>query len=69
MIEAHGLVKRTAQPPPSTTCPFSIWPCLVTGFLGPNGAGNTTTARMILGLHAPTQSSVTVAGRSYRDLP
>ncbi len=42
---------------------------LVTGFLGPNGAGKTTTMRMILGLDAPTQGSVTVAGRSYRDLP
>src|SRR6202789_788923 len=40
-----------------------------TGFLGPNGAGKTTTMRMILGLDAPTQGSVTVDGRSYRDLP
>jgi energy-coupling factor transporter ATP-binding protein EcfA2 len=42
---------------------------MVTGFLGPNGAGKTTTMRMILGLDAPTQGSVTVGGRSYRDLP
>ena len=48
---------------------FSIRPGLVTGFLGPNGAGKTTTMRMILGLDAPTQGSVTVGGRSYRDLP
>jgi len=34
-----------------------------------SGIGKTTTMRMILGLHAPTQGSVTVAGRSYRDLP
>ena len=33
------------------------------------GAGKTTTMRMILGLDAPTQGSVTVGGRSYRDLP
>jgi ABC-2 type transport system ATP-binding protein len=31
--------------------------------------GKTTTMRMILGLDAPTQGSVTVGGRSYRDLP
>jgi ABC-2 type transport system ATP-binding protein len=42
---------------------------MVTGFLGPNGAGKTTTMRLILGLDAPTQGSVTVGGRSYRDLP
>jgi ABC-2 type transport system ATP-binding protein len=41
---------------------------MVTGFLGPNGAGKTTM-RMILGLDAPTRGSVTVGGRSYRDLP
>ena len=35
----------------------------------PNGTGKTTTMRMILGLDAPTQGSVTVDGRSYRDLP
>src|SRR3984893_18166410 len=33
------------------------------------GAGKTTTMRMILGLDAPPQGSVTVGGRSYRDLP
>jgi ABC-2 type transport system ATP-binding protein len=32
------------------------------------GGGKTTTMRMILGLDAPTQGSVTVDGRSYRDL-
>jgi ABC-2 type transport system ATP-binding protein len=42
---------------------------MVTGFLGPNGAGKTTTMRLILGLDAPTQGSVIVGGRSYRDLP
>jgi ABC-2 type transport system ATP-binding protein len=41
----------------------------ICGFVGPNGAGKTTTMRMILGLDAPTQGSVTVDGRSYRDLP
>src|SRR5437763_15974764 len=44
-------------------------PGMVTGFLGPNGAGKTTTMGMIVGLDAPTQGSVTVGGRSYRDLP
>jgi ABC-2 type transport system ATP-binding protein len=34
-----------------------------------NGVGKATTMRMILGLDAPTQDSVTVGGRSYRDLP
>jgi ABC-2 type transport system ATP-binding protein len=69
MIEAHGLVKRYGSTVAVNDLSFSIRPGMVTGFLGPNGAGKTTTMRMILGLDAPTQGSVTVAGRSYRDLP
>ena len=69
MIEAHGLVKRYGSAMAVNDLSFSVRPGLVTGFLGPNGAGKTTTMRMILGLDAPTQGSVTVGGRSYRDLP
>ncbi|MGH9180447.1 MAG: hypothetical protein ACRDY5_01850, partial [Acidimicrobiales bacterium] len=29
---------------------FSLQPRIVTGFLGPNGAGTTTTLRLLLGL-------------------
>jgi len=69
MIEAHGLAKRYGSTMAVSDLSFSIRPGMVTGFLGPNGAGKTTTMRMILGLDAPTQGSVTVGGRSYRDLP
>jgi len=69
MIEAHDLVKRYGSTMAVDDLSFSIRPGMVTGFLGPNGAGKTTTMRMILGLDAPTQGSVTVGGRSYRDLP
>ena len=69
MIEARNLVKRYGSTVAVNDLSFSIRPGMVTGFLGPNGAGKTTTMRMILGLDAPTQGSVTVGGRSYRDLP
>ena len=69
MIEAHGLVKRYGTTMAVNDLSFYVRPGMVTGFLGPNGAGKTTTMRMILGLDAPTQGSVTVGGRSYRDLP
>ena len=69
MIEAQNLVKRYGSTVAVNDLSFSIRPGMVTGFLGPNGAGKTTTMRMILGLDAPTQGSVTVDGRSYRDLP
>ncbi len=48
---------------------FELRPGVVTGFLGPNGAGKSTTMRMIIGLDRPTDGSVTVRGKSYRDLP
>src|SRR6202046_2574100 len=69
MIQAQNLVKRYGSTVAVNDLSFSIRPGMVTGFLGPNGAGKTTTMRMILGLDAPTQGSVTVDGRSYRDLP
>ena len=69
MIEARNLVKRYGSTMAVDDLSFSIRPGMVTGFLGPNGAGKTTTMRLILGLDAPTQGSVTVGGRSYRDLP
>jgi ABC-2 type transport system ATP-binding protein len=69
MTEARGLVKRYGSTMAVNDLSFCIRPGMVTGFLGPNGAGKTTTMRMILGLDAPTQGSVTVGGRSYRDLP
>ena len=69
MIEGRNLVKRYGSTMAVNDLSFSIRPGMVTGFLGPNGAGKTTTMRMILGLDAPTQGSVTVGGRSYRDLP
>jgi ABC-2 type transport system ATP-binding protein len=41
---------------------------MVTGFLGRNGAGKSTTMRLILGLDAATSGAVTIDGRRYRDL-
>jgi ABC-2 type transport system ATP-binding protein len=40
----------------------------VTGFLGPNGSGKTTTFRCLLGLAAPTSGEALISGRPYRDL-
>ena len=47
---------------------FTVAPGRVTGFLGPNGSGKTTTLRCILGLVAPSAGTAHVAGVAYRDL-
>ena len=47
---------------------FTVKPGIITGFLGPNGSGKSTTMRLILGLDAPDEGTVTVGGRLYRDL-
>jgi len=40
----------------------------VTGFLGVNGAGKSTTMRLILGLDSPTKGTVTVNGKLFSRL-
>ena len=40
----------------------------VTGFLGPNGSGKTTTLRMVLGLVQPTAGEALIGGVPYQRL-
>jgi ABC-2 type transport system ATP-binding protein len=40
----------------------------VTGFLGPNGSGKTTTLRVALGLIRPTAGEALIGGAPYRHL-
>jgi len=68
MIEARGLTKRYGGKVAVDDLSFTVRPGVVTGFLGPNGAGKSTTMRMILGLDRPTQGTVLIDGRRYRDL-
>ena len=48
---------------------FDVHPGKVTGFLGPNGSGKTTTLRILLGLATPTSGSATIGGLAYHQLP
>jgi ABC-2 type transport system ATP-binding protein len=68
MIEVRGLTKRFRDRPAVDDLSFDVRPGAVTGFLGPNGSGKTTTARMILGLTDPDAGTATIAGRPYREL-
>jgi ABC-2 type transport system ATP-binding protein len=48
---------------------LTVSPGRVTGFLGPNGGGKSTTMRMILGLDTPTEGTALVDGRPYAAWP
>jgi ABC-type transporter Mla maintaining outer membrane lipid asymmetry ATPase subunit MlaF len=64
VIEIDGLTKRYRSRVAVDDLTVTIEPGRVTGFLGPNGSGKTTTMRCILGLTRPTAGRVTVLGRA-----
>ena len=68
MIEARGLTKRYGSTLAVNDLGFTVHPGVVTGFLGPNSAGKTTTMRMILGLDSPSAGTVTINGQPYTQL-
>src|SRR5256885_1306513 len=67
VIEARGLTKDYGDKRAVDDLSFTVQPGTVTGFLGPDGSGKSTTMRLILGLDAPTAGDVTVNGKHYRD--
>lgn len=67
-LEARGLTKRFGSVTAVDGLSFAVEPGTVTGFLGPNGSGKTTTLRMLVGLVAPTAGEALVDGRPYRAL-
>ncbi|WP_371688625.1 ATP-binding cassette domain-containing protein [Micromonospora sp. KC207] len=68
MIEVNDLSKRYGEKLAVDSLSFAVRPGVVTGFLGPNGAGMSTTMRVIMGLDRPTSGQVRVNGRSYARL-
>jgi ABC-2 type transport system ATP-binding protein len=68
VIQLAGLTKRYGARVAVDDLTVTIQPGRVTGFLGPNGSGKTTTMRCVLGLARPTSGTATVLGRPYREL-
>ena len=68
MIELEGLTKEFGSRVAVDDLTVTIHPGRVTGFLGPNGSGKTTTMRCVLGLTRPTAGTARVLGLPYRQL-
>ena len=67
-IEVAGLSKRFGRITAVRDLSFTAEPGRVTGFLGPNGSGKTTTLAMALGLVHPDSGSATIGGVAYTSL-
>lgn len=68
-IAAHGLSKRFGSVQAVSNLSFAVPHGSITGFLGPNGSGKTTTLRMLLGLVHPDAGTSSVLGRPFDTLP
>jgi ABC-2 type transport system ATP-binding protein len=67
-LEFNGITKHFGHVQAVDHLTFTVQPGRVTGFLGPNGSGKTTTLRMLLGLVHPSAGTATIGGRNYAEL-
>ena len=65
-VTAKNLIYQypDADHPAVQNVSFDIPPGAFVAFIGPSGAGKTTLADLILGLHTPTSGSISVDGRA-----
>jgi ABC-2 type transport system ATP-binding protein len=72
VLQVESLTKRFGRRSPVLAVSglsFDVQPGRVTGFLGPNGSGKTTTLRCLLGLVSPTSGRTLIGGLPYSELP
>jgi ABC-2 type transport system ATP-binding protein len=67
-IAVEGLTKRFGAVTAVDDLTFRLDSGTVTGFVGANGAGKSTTLRMILGLTRPTSGTARIDGRAFDEL-
>ena len=69
MITTTALTKSYKNMPVVSDVSLRCEPGTITGFLGANGAGKSTTLKMIVGLVRPDSGTATIDGRPFVDLP
>ncbi|HVB30547.1 MAG: ABC transporter ATP-binding protein [Gemmatimonadaceae bacterium] len=62
MISVRALTKLYGDFPAVSGLSFDVGPGEVLGLVGPNGAGKTTTLRCLVGIIAPSQGTIAIAG-------
>ncbi len=67
-VRVDGLSKSFGRVRAVNALSFTAQPGRVTGFLGPNGSGKTTTLAMTLGLVRPDSGSATIGDAPYAAL-
>jgi ABC-2 type transport system ATP-binding protein len=67
-VTACGLAKTFGRMTVVRDMSFTAPAGKITGFLGPNGSGKTTTLRMTLGLVQPTRGTALIGGVPYDQL-
>jgi ABC-2 type transport system ATP-binding protein len=69
MITTTALTKSYKKMPVVRDVSLRCEPGTITGFLGANGAGKSTTLKMIVGLVRPDRGTATIDGRPFGELP
>jgi ABC-2 type transport system ATP-binding protein len=69
MITTTELTKSYDNTPVVRDVSLRCEPGTITGFLGANGAGKSTTLKMIVGLVRPDRGTATIDGRPFVELP
>jgi ABC-2 type transport system ATP-binding protein len=67
VIETQDLTKRYGNVEAVRAVSFQVRDGCITGFLGRNGAGKSSTIRMLLGMISPTAGTGTVLGHRIDD--
>jgi ABC-2 type transport system ATP-binding protein len=67
IIETHGLVKHYRRTVAVDGLDLAVPEGRISGFLGPNGSGKTTTIKILLGLVHPTAGEALVFGKPTSD--
>ena len=68
LLEVKGLSKHFAGLRAVHEVDFTVEKGEILGLIGPNGAGKTTTFNMLSGLLSPSSGTVTILGKSIKEL-